>query len=131
MTFTSLALWIIGLAYMLCCLWLIIVVLLQEGKSGGLTQADTTAQSPEALTGAFGAGGAQKGLYRTTAVTATIFGVLALTLTIIGSRRDLEGGVLDLPPDQPASAVAPDVTTDQPLVPENTTPAETDTVPAE
>ncbi len=96
MNFTTFFLWVLGLIYFLSCLWLIIVVLLQEGKSGSMAN-EGMGTAPSALTDSFGAGGAQKNLFRVTAITATIFFILAIALTMLGNKRDYEGGALQLP----------------------------------
>lgn len=94
---------LIGFIYVVICLWLIMVVLMQEGKSGGMAGMDNTSQGPEVLTGSFGSGGTQRGLFKITSWSAAIFFVLALSLTMIGNRREQMGGRLDLDPEgQPA-----------------------------
>ncbi len=97
MSFTTLLLWLLGLAYAGVSLWLILIVLLQEGKSGGMAGLDSAADSPAALTDSFGAGGAQKSLYNWTRNFAIIFFVLAALLTVVANKRDHEGGMLNLP----------------------------------
>lgn len=114
MNFTTLFLWIAGLIYVLTCLWLILVVLLQEGKSGGMAN-EGAASAPSAFTDSFGAGGAQKNLFRMTAGTALVFFVLAIALTHLGAARSHKGGTLQLPTGQQVEQVAPDVTTDESL----------------
>lgn len=114
-------LWLFGIIYVLACAFLILIILMQEGKSGGLSQADSISQSPQALSDTFGAGGAQKGLYNTTAYTATIFFVLALALTILGSQKEQAGGNLNLKAAE-SGQVEPGQT--------SATPAATETMPA-
>jgi preprotein translocase subunit SecG len=111
-------LWLLGLVYVGACLWLILVVLLQEGKSGGMASMDSAAQSPEILSGSFGSGGAQKGLFRMTTVTAAVFFVLALTLTILGNFKEMGGGALDLDSESSAIKTLPDTTAPVPALPE-------------
>lgn len=95
MGFTAL-LWFFGLIYFAACAWLVTVVLLQEGKTGGLSNADSISQAPSALSDTFGAGGSQKGLFNVTAWTAGIFFVLALGLTLMGNMKEQAGGNLNL-----------------------------------
>ena len=87
---------LLGFVYVVVALWLIMVVLLQEGKSGGMAGMDSASQAPEMLTGAFGSGGTQRGLFRITSWTAAVFFVLAVGLTLLGNTRSQTGGILDL-----------------------------------
>lgn len=116
MSFTTLAIWILGIIYVLTCCWMVLVVLIQEGKSGGMSSMDTAAQSPQALTDSLGVGGAQKGLFRMTAGTAAVFFILAVTLTVIGNRQTQEGGTLDLDSAPAASQTIPLSTTNDSVI---------------
>ena len=91
----TLLLWLIGIAYFLLCLWLVLVVLLQEGKSGGMAGMDNN-QAPGMLTDSLGAGGAQKSLFSMTAWSAAFFFVLAGALTILGNYQQHDQSLLDL-----------------------------------
>lgn len=105
---------LVGFIYVLICLWLIMVVLMQEGKSGGMAGMDSASQAPEVLTGSFGTGGTQRGLFKITSWSAGIFFVLALMLTMIGNSRERMGGRLDLDAEgQPAPGV-PEMSDDLP-----------------
>jgi len=110
MTFTTFLLWFFGIVYVASCLFLILVVLLQEGKSGGMAGMDSAAQSPQAMTESFGASGSQKGLFNVTTVCATLFFVLAVVLTTLANKRDHEGGTLDLLDEEPAASATLPVT---------------------
>lgn len=124
MSFTTLVLWILGIIYFLTCCWMVLVVLIQEGKSGGMAGMDTAAQSPQALTDSLGVGGAQKGLFRMTAGTAAVFFILAIALTVIGNRQTQEGGTLDLDSAPAATETIPLSTTGEnvlEITPETTT----------
>jgi preprotein translocase subunit SecG len=118
-------LWLVGIVYVLACLWLILVVLLQEGKTGGMGGAEAGGQAPGALTETFGAGGAQRGLFKVTSWTAGIFFLLAIFLTILGNKKEEMGGSLNL--EEGVEAVAPGTTSAEPIQleqPESTPPAE-------
>ncbi len=65
------------------CLFLMLVVLLQPGKGGGLG-----AFTGQAATQVFGGRGAGNLLTKTTWVTATIFFVTSITLAYISSSSD-------------------------------------------
>lgn len=66
--------------HVFACLFLILVVLIQPGKSGGMG-----ALSGAAATQVFGGRGAGNVLTKTTWVTATIFFVTSLTLAYLSS----------------------------------------------
>jgi preprotein translocase subunit SecG len=66
--------------HVIACFFLILVVLIQPGKSGGLG-----ALSGAAATQVFGGRGAGNMLTKTTWVTATIFFVTSLTLAYLSS----------------------------------------------
>ena len=69
--------------HVIACLFLILVVLLQPGKSGGLG-AFTGAAAQQV----FGGRGAGNFLSKTTWVTATVFFVTAMTLAYLSSSSD-------------------------------------------
>lgn len=106
MGYLDIILWLLGILYVLTCGFLLLIVLIQEGKSGGLSQADSVSQAPGAMSETFGAGGAQKSLYQWTSVAAAMFFGLALLLTIIGSQKERAGGNIELE-DAPAAQTAP------------------------
>lgn len=110
MTFLSLLITLLAIVYVGVCLVLILVVLMQEGKSGGLAGSETAAQAPGALTDTFGAGGAQKTLFNTTAWLAGAFFIIAVALTLLGNKLSNEGAALDLGAGTPAAATTPGAT---------------------
>lgn len=113
-------LWILGLLYILVCVVLILFVLVQEGKSGGLAGAETPGAAPSQLVDTFGAGKTQQGLFRATMVAATLFFGIAMALTLIGTHRDKSGGNLDLPSEVSADTkVAPVATSSDAAVVNN------------
>lgn len=129
MNAVNVALLICGILYILACVWLIFVILLQEGKSGGMGGAEAGGQAPSALTDSFGAGGAQKGLFNMTSWTAGVFFVLAIVLTILGTWKEQGGGALgDLAPE-PAVATT-GTTTEAPAATTTDKPAATTEAPA-
>ncbi len=69
--------------HVIACLFLILVVLLQPGKSGGLG-AFTGAAAQQV----FGGRGAGNFLTKTTWVTATVFFLTAMTLAYLSSSTD-------------------------------------------
>ncbi len=84
---------IIGLitfVHILVCFFLIIVVLLQSGKSGDIAAAFGGQGSQTA----FGPRGAASALSRATTWSAIIFMVTSITLSIIASRRTGSNSVL-------------------------------------
>lgn len=105
---------LLGFVYVIICLWLILVVLLQEGKSGGMAGMDSASQAPEVLTGAFGSGGTQRGLFKITSWSAAIFFVIALALTYIGNNREQMGGRLLLDTELESRPSVPDATSELP-----------------
>ncbi|MCC6547232.1 preprotein translocase subunit SecG [Candidatus Sumerlaeota bacterium] len=108
-------LWILGLIYIVVCLLLILFVLVQEGKSGGLAGSESPGAAPSQLIDTFGAGKTQQGLFRATMVAATLFFVIAIGLTLLGSHRDKTGGNLDLPSETPAETTKPVASSDKPV----------------
>ncbi len=115
MTFTTLFIWLFGLLFIFACLWLILVVLMQEGKSGGMAGLDSGQQAPSALTDAFGAGGAQKTLFRVTGWSAGIFFFLAISLTVLGNYRERGVTLLGVEDEEETRAAQPQVTEEQPF----------------
>ena len=74
---------LITLIHVIVCLFLIIVVLLQSGKSGDLAAAFGGQGSQTA----FGPRGAATALSRATTWSAIIFMITSITLSIYASRR--------------------------------------------
>ena len=106
----SLIVWLLAAVYVLACVWLVIVVLLQEGKSGGFGAADGGGGAPAVVSDTFGASGAQKGLFNMTAWTAGIFFALALIINVLALQRDRDSS-LDLGTAPAASATTSTTTT--------------------
>ena len=75
---------ILILGYVLVCGFLILVVLLQSGKGGGLSGL---LSGGGGLSDTFGASGAEKQLSRWTTYCAIAFLVISLCLTLLGARH--------------------------------------------
>jgi preprotein translocase subunit SecG len=104
---------IVGL-YVLVCLMLSLVILLQQGRGGDIASAFGGSSSQAA----FGARSGATVLTKATAVAAVLFMVFALTLSIIGQRGT--GSVVSGTPAPPPAA--------RPLTPpRSTAPAATPT----
>jgi preprotein translocase subunit SecG len=90
--------------FVLVCLFLILVVLLQSGKGGDVAAAFGGSGSQTA----FGPRGAQKPLEKATVVAAVIFMLLALIFSLpgIGSRSVVDEGLSPTPQPSPASKPA-------------------------
>ena len=106
--------------YVLVCLVLSLVILLQQGRGGDIASAFGGSSSQAA----FGARSGATVLTKATAIAAVLFMVFALTLSIIGQRG---GGSLLSGTSAPPPAVAPAKT--PPAAP-NTAPAPAATTPA-
>jgi preprotein translocase subunit SecG len=76
----------IDILHVLICVFLILVVLLQQGKGGGMGSAF----GGGAATQVFGGSGAGNLLTRATAVSAALFMITAVSLAFLGSDRDLK-----------------------------------------
>jgi preprotein translocase subunit SecG len=123
---------IVGL-YVLVCLMLSLVILLQQGRGGDIASAFGGSSSQAA----FGARSGATVLTKATAVAAVLFMVFALALSIIGQRGT--GSVVSgtpappsaarplTPPRSTAPAAAPSTA---PTPPPATTPATPATTPA-
>jgi preprotein translocase subunit SecG len=81
---------LITLVHIAVCLFLIIVVLLQSGKSGDIAAAFGGMGSQTA----FGPRGAATVLSRATTWSAIIFMVTSITLSVFASRRAVSNSVL-------------------------------------
>ncbi|HPB30734.1 MAG TPA: preprotein translocase subunit SecG [Candidatus Sumerlaeota bacterium] len=75
---------IFGLIFFLACMFLLLVILLQSGKGGGLSGMLGGANNP--LTDTLGAGAAEKTLNKWTGIAAALFFIIALLLTLQGNR---------------------------------------------
>ncbi len=69
--------------YGFACLFLIFVILIQSGKGGGLS---SLGQASGGLSESLGATGAEKALNKMTTVSAVAFMVLAILISIAGTR---------------------------------------------
>jgi preprotein translocase subunit SecG len=97
---------LITIVHIIVCLFLIIVVLLQSGKSGDITAAFGGMGSQTA----FGPRGAATALSRATTWSAVIFMVTSITLSVYASRHaNVSKSVLQGIPaqTQPAAPVPP------------------------
>jgi preprotein translocase subunit SecG len=114
---------IIGL-YVLVCLMLSLVILLQQGRGGDIANAFGGSSSQAA----FGARSGATLLTKATSVAAVLFMLLALTLSIIGQRGT--GSVVSGTPAPPASAAPKPLTPPRPATaPASSTPATPATPP--
>jgi preprotein translocase subunit SecG len=105
---------LITIVHIAVCLFLIIVVLLQSGKSGDIAAAFGGMGSQTA----FGPRGAATILSRATTWSAIIFMVTSITLSVFASRRGVSNSVLQgvkasQTKSQPAKPAAPPVPTPQ------------------
>ena len=115
---------LVGL-YVLVCLTLSLVILLQQGRGGDIASAFGGSSSQAA----FGARSGATVLTKATTVAAVLFMVLALTLSIIGQRGGssvVSGTAAPVLPATPAKPLAsPAASTPAPSTPAPSTPAPT------
>src|SRR5215208_3419785 len=113
--------------YMIVCLTLVMVVLLQQGKGGGMANAFGGGGSSQA---AFGARSGATVLSRATTICAVLFVVGALVLGIMGQRGP--GSVIGgRAPARAPAAPPPATLPPNPAPPAATTPAPAPAPPAE
>jgi preprotein translocase subunit SecG len=91
---------LITIVHVFVCLFLVIVVLLQSGKSGDIAAAFGGQGSQTA----FGPRGAATVLTKATTWCAIIFMVTSITLSVVASRKSGPGSVLQ---NEKSSAPAP------------------------
>ena len=108
--------------YVITCLVLVLVILLQQGKGGDIANAFGGGASQAA----FGARSGATVLSRATTVGAIVFVICAITLGILGQRGPGSvvtgrGGPAATPP--PAGATLPGTTTPPAATPRPTNPA--------
>ncbi len=108
--------------YVLVCLVLSLVILLQQGRGGDIASAFGGSSSQAA----FGARSGATLLTKATSIAAVLFMLFALTLSIIGQRGS---GSLLSGTSAPPPAAAPRPATAPPAAP-NTAPAPAATTPA-
>ena len=90
--------------YVLVCLLLSLVILLQQGRGGDIANAFGGSSSQAA----FGARSGATLLTKATAISAVLFMLFALALSIIGQRGGTSSVVSGTPaPPPPAAAPAP------------------------
>jgi len=115
---------LVGL-YVLVCLTLSLVILLQQGRGGDIASAFGGSSSQAA----FGARAGATVLTKATTVAAVLFMVLALTLSILGQRGGssvVSGTAAPVRPATPTKPLAsPAARTPAPSTPAPTTPAPT------
>ena len=104
--------------YVLVCLVLSLVILLQQGRGGDIASAFGGSSSQAA----FGARSGATLLTKATSIAAVLFMLFALTLSILGQR----GGSSSVVSGTPAPATSKPA----PAVPAPTTPAPAATTPA-
>ncbi len=98
-------LYLIVVLFALVCVVMLLAILLQSGKGGGLSSLGSGAGS--ALTDSLGASSAEKTLVKATWWAAGIFMVLALVLTLWGAHVQRTGGFqIGAPPVSSAPAAA-------------------------
>jgi preprotein translocase subunit SecG len=95
---------LITVIHILVCLFLVVVVLLQSGKSGDIAAAFGGMGSQTA----FGPRGAATALSKATTASAVIFMITSITLSIAASRKTSSKSVLEgMTPSQTQSQPAP------------------------
>ncbi|MBN1902868.1 preprotein translocase subunit SecG [Candidatus Sumerlaeota bacterium] len=95
---------LIGILYGAVCFFLILIILLQSGKGGGLSGM-LGGSNP--LTDTLGSSGAEKTLNKWTTVCAVGFFIMALLLTAMGSRVMKPSRLSDQLKSSAAPATAP------------------------
>lgn len=114
---------ILLLVYLFSCVFLIAVILLQSGKGGGLSSLGAASSG---ISEALGATGAEKTLNKMTTFCACTFIILAILLSLVGSRAITSRNTLLTDPlaspateqvTMPQTTVTP---TDQTAIPEGT-----------
>jgi len=91
---------LITIVHIIVCFFLIVVVLLQSGKSGDIAAAFGGMGSQTA----FGPRGAATALSKATTWSAVIFMVTSITLSIFASRKSESNSVLQGIKSQPAQS---------------------------
>lgn len=86
-------LYLLIFAYAGTCLFLILTILLQSGKGGGLSSLGSGGAGG-ALSDTLGQTGAEKTLAKATSWTAGVFLLLSVILTIFGAERENSGAAL-------------------------------------
>src|SRR5687768_475432 len=102
--------------YVLVCLTLSLVILLQQGRGGDIASAFGGSSSQAA----FGARSGATLLTKATAIAAVLFMLFALTLSVLGQRGGTSSVVSGTPAPAPAAKPAP---SPAPATPAPSTPA--------
>src|SRR5688500_14549273 len=102
--------------YVLICLVLSLVILLQQGRGGDIASAFGGSSSQAA----FGARSGATLLTKATAIAAVLFMLFALTLSVLGQRGGTSSVVSGTPAPAPAAKPAP---APAPATPAPATPA--------
>src|SRR3989337_3846254 len=89
--------------YVLVCLVLSLVILLQQGRGGDIASAFGGSSSQTA----FGARSGATLLTKATAVAAVLFMLFALTLSVLGQRSGTGSVLSGTPPPPPPAATRP------------------------
>lgn len=114
---------LVTIVHILVCFFLIVVVLLQSGKSGDIAAAFGGQGSQTA----FGPRGAATALSKATTWSAVIFMVTSITLSIFASRRSGPNSVLQgvkpAPKSQPVQQQSAPPAVPQQQAPQQQTPA--------
>jgi preprotein translocase subunit SecG len=118
--------WLLSTFFVLNCLVLIIVVLLQSGKAADLAGAFGGAGSQTA----FGPRGAATILSQATTWCAVMFMVCALALVLRVDRAAEQGGSILEKSSKPAVKTVPAPATPAPALPQSSTPQSTTPQPA-
>ena len=96
---------IASILFVVVCAFLILLVLIQPGRSGGLaSMSSQSIDAPTAFTETLGIGQSDKLLYRWTMGCAIAFFALTFALTFLGNARDRATGQITLPDATPAPA---------------------------
>jgi preprotein translocase subunit SecG len=109
----AILIYVLKALFILDCLFLVLVILLQSGKGGDVAAAFGGAGSQTA----FGPRGAQKPLEKATIVSATIFMALALLFSLPGFNgpssvvSERSGGSIPVPAPAASVAVSPSPST--------------------
>jgi preprotein translocase subunit SecG len=114
---------LVTVLHVLVCIFLILIILLQAGKGGGMGSAFGGAGAQTV----FGGRGAQTFLGKVTSVSAFIFMLTSLTLAYNSSKTK---SVLDAHAGTEQSAPAPASPLAPPMAPAPAAPAQSSSVPA-